>query len=241
MKSLFYLTLFVLLIAPLAHADFKPTLFDQFFKAVGGRSNLENLKTIERAGDIEFPDHGQASPKGKGNYRTELIYPDKVRVHIDVGSYIYDELRNENIYLSFQKGGFKEVTDPSQKKQLDETSLKANRELLYWVAEHTEIENAKESPNWAKQSACVTGKKSEKSEFVCFDKKTHLLSAVGSPDEYRVYQEWKATDGIKFPMHLIHYKKAVISYEIKLSSLSVNKLIAAQNFEKPEEKSSTTK
>ncbi len=231
MNLFFSSFLFCLVSCPILAAEFRTSAFEEFFKAVGGKTALENLKTIERIGEIEFIDHGQVSPKGKGHYRTSLIYPDKVRVHIDVGSYIYDELKNEKIYLSYAGGGFRELTDNTQKKQLDETGLKANRELLYWQNEHTNLQVTKETPIWTKNTDCLSGLKESKLEYVCFDKTTHLLAAAGSLEEHREYQDWKKIDGVKFPMRLIHFKKDLVSYKIKLSSLTINKVISAKNFE----------
>ena len=225
---LFFLT------SQIAHAQ--DQVFKDFFKAVGGRSALENLKTIQRVGEIEFANHGQTSPRGKGTYRTDLIYPDKVRVQISVGDYVYDEMKNEKVYYFLQNGEFQDVQDSNQRKQLDETGLKANRELLYWQKEHAEIEALKINPTWAVGTSCVKGKKNDKTDLVCFDKKTHLLSAAGSSEEYRLYKDWKKSDELKFPMHIIHVKKDLVVYEIKLTSLMINRMILAASFEKPQPK-----
>jgi len=208
-------------------------LIERFFKEVGGKKALEELKTVERAGEIEFPDHGQIAPNGKGTYKAALIYPNKVHIQISVGKYIFDELKIDNEYFEFHYGNFRLVTDDTIKKQLDESSLKANRELLFWQKEHQDIALVEKKPKWAKNNDCVGGTREKVIELICFDKKSHLLTAAGSEAEYRIYSDWKLIENIKFPMKLTHYKAGVISYEIKLNTFIINQIISAADFEKP--------
>ncbi len=208
-------------------------MFSSFFKAVGGKSNLEKLKTLVREGEMRFPEHAPKPPQGIAKYQTEIMYPTKARVRIIAPNYIYDELKDDNKYYIFQDGAYRELADPVGMKQLDETASKANREMLYWQAEHEKVTLLSSPPSWAKNAKCLSGTKAQKVETVCFDSKTHLLAAVGSNEEYRIYQDWKKADDLFFPMHISHFRKGALSYDIHLSSVKVNELISADVFDRP--------
>lgn len=204
-------------------------LIKKHFRAIGGKERVESLVSVKRTGTIEFPDYRQPQPKGSGFYQTLIVYPDRVRIQIKVGAYQLDQIRNKNQYWDFDGKNFKVVMDSVKKEELNDTSLKANRELLWWENEHQSIQKTV-TPEFVSNSRCIAGIKNTSKDFICFDKGTDRLKASGNQTEYRFYRDWKKAGDIKMPFHIDHYRNGLLSYSIKLDSVEVNKNILDSEF-----------
>lgn len=196
-------------------------LIERHFRSIGGKERIEKLVSAKRIGTIEFPDHGQPEPKGLGNYQTHIAYPDRVRIQISVGSYKLDQIRNRKQYWDFDGKNFRPVTESEKNAELNDTSLKANRELLWWQGEHQNIHKI-DPPKIVSNSNCIGGTKNASEEFVCFDSVTGILKAYGNEVEYRFYDDWREVSGIKMPFRIKQYKKGLLSYSVVLNTVDVN-------------------
>lgn len=222
--------LFLLLFSLGGYATTPKEILDKHMMAVGDKDRLESLESAERAGTIYFPDHGQPAPKGSGSYRTRIIYPDRVRIEIKVGAYQLDQIKNKEKYWSLEGQSYEEIKDASLREELTNTSLRANREILWWSQEHKNIRLSSKPPKGIDQVNCIEGEKAEKTEFACFDRSTGLLKAYGTGQEFRVYSDWKLINDLKFPFVIKQYKKGLLSYSIELSSFKINSSLKDSDF-----------
>lgn len=216
------------------HNNNKVNLFiARHIQAAGGREALLSLKSISRMGHIEFFNDPKNGPHGKFRYRTDIIYPHKLREEIVKESILIDRGTDDSNYWEWNGAAYRQIVNQKQQESMNKTAEQANREILWLTDDIPHLSVSEQAPAWADNDNCLEGIKDESIVYLCFNPKTGLLSAKGSNAEYRIYSDYKRTNSIMLPYRLTHFQHSKKIYEVVLQHVEVNPVIDPRRFEMP--------
>lgn len=211
-------------------------LIARHIESVGGREALLSLKSISRIGLIEFFNDPKTGPRGKFRYRTDIIYPHRLREEIVKKSILIDRGTDGSNYWEWTGTEYKKINVQNQQASMNKTAEQANRDILWLADDIQNLKVAQRAPFWAGNDSCLEGDKDDSIVFVCFDQKTGLLSAKGTNEEYRLFSDWKRSKSIMIPYRLTHFQQSKMVYEVTLQNVKVDQIIDPKRFEIPTNK-----
>ena len=205
------------------------SLIKRCLDARGGEAALRELKTISRHGTISF--YNQPKINGIYRYRTDIVYPIKLREQIKGMKVLVDRGTNGITFWSWSGAHYKVLDDIALKTYMRNTAEQANRDILWLKDEMKNIHIAVKSPVWAPEnSQCLTGVEKSKQYYFCFSESTGLTNAKGWSEECRLISDWRNLDYIKEPYRISHYKNGLLMYEVQLDKAVLDKAIDDKQF-----------
>ncbi len=240
--SVFYplmFTISMIVFANISHAnnirsDEADQLITQHIQASGGTDALRKMQSISRYGHITF--HNPNGAKDSFCYRTDIVYPTKLREQIKGKQIEYDRGTDGTSFWLWTGSQYEFTNDEKLIDYMRNTAERANRDMLWVQKGNFEVMSI--LPSWApSNSQCIQEIKTNNSKkrIYCFDTSTGLLNAIGGgADEHRIESDWRSVGNIKLPFHLTHYQNGVMIFDLQLDYAELNKEIPDFQFTKPD-------
>ena len=172
-------------------------LINRYIQAIGGADALMEMQSFSRNGRITFYEKNIA--KNSFCYRTDIIYPSKLREQIKNEKIEYDRGTDGNVYWLWNGNQYEFTEDEKLIDYMRNTAERANRDAL-WLKKEFANFGMSTIPSWApNHSQCMQeiNPKGTSKRTYCFDESTGLLNALGSTEEYRLESDWRSVGNVK--------------------------------------------
>jgi hypothetical protein len=110
----------------------------------------------------------------------------------------------------------RQPADEAKRKQLQQTAREANREMLYVTATPEAVVRV-DGSEWVVENATKAGAR----VTYRFSASSHLLLSKESGSRKRLYESWRAVDGVSFPFQITDYYDGQLRFRIQLDSVEL--------------------